>query len=291
MKVCISCSNRFSSDNWRCKFCGHTPPNKGRFNNLLIDEVTEFEGFNPAQFSQLAELERSNFWFKARTNLIKWALIHHAPKAKSFLEVGCGTGFVMAAIRQANQQIAITGSELFSEGLEIAAARVEAANFIQADARALPYFEEFDVVGIFDVLEHIRDDEGVLNQIHKTLKKNGILILTVPQHPWLWSPADELACHVRRYTCDDLEQKLTAQGFDILRSTSFVTTLLPAMVLSRAIARHNPPTYSASCELKISAPLNQILYACLELEGAMIRMGINFPIGGSRLVVAKKLTR
>jgi len=101
------------------------------------------------------------------------------------------------------------------------------------DARKIPFEEEFDVIGLFDVIEHIEEDDLVLSQVNSALKSNGVVIITVPQHMCLWSAADEYACHIRRYSKYEIEQKITNAGFEILRSTSFVTLLLPALFLSR----------------------------------------------------------
>src|SRR5690606_22871969 len=116
-----------------------------------------------------------------------------------FLEIGCGTGFVLSGVADAFPAVRLFGSEIFTAGLEFAARRQPSVNFMQMDARSLPFLDEFDVIGAFDVLEHIVEDGQVLAQMREALKPNGIILLTVPQHEWLWSPVDEFACHVRRY--------------------------------------------------------------------------------------------
>ena len=79
----------------------------------------------------------------------------------------------MRAIELAFPETEIVGTELFVEGLKFAAQRCKRAKLVQLDARAIPYRNQFDVVGIFDVLEHIEDDEAVLNQIEKSLVYGG----------------------------------------------------------------------------------------------------------------------
>ena len=70
---------------------------------------------------------------------------------------------------------------------------------------------EFDVIGAFDVLEHIADDELVLSQMHQAVRKGGGIILTVPQHSFLWSEIDEYSRHVRRYSVSELKLKLSGR--------------------------------------------------------------------------------
>jgi SAM-dependent methyltransferase len=246
-------------------------------------------GFKAEYFSELAQLESSNFWFQARNVLILWALHKYQPNASSFLEVGCGTGFVLSGISHTFPKIKLSGSEIFLAGLSHASKRVPFAHFMQMDARQVPFAEEFDAIGAFDVLEHIEEDEKVLAQLNVAIKPGGILLLTVPQHRWLWSASDEYACHVRRYTRKEIEHKVQAAGFDLLRSTSFVTSLLPAMLVSRMINKTNTADFNPDAELKINSILNKIFYRLMIFEIWGIQLGLNYPLGGSRLLVCKKV--
>ena len=289
MKRCLSCDNNYESSLMNCTTCGFTPTIVDGFSAFAPKFNQRDGGFKPHYFSELVQLETTNFWFRARNQLIVWALNKYYQKFSSFLEIGCGTGFVLSGISKAFPQTKLVGSEIFTTGLDIAAARVPSASFLQMDARSIPYHEEFEVIGAFDVLEHIEEDETVLEQIILALKPNGIVLVTVPQHDWLWSANDDYACHVRRYTAPDLHQKLQAAGFRIERTTSFITTLLPAMMVSRLLNRNtDPDKFDATAEFKIASWLNNLFFRLLQAEQYLIRKGINFPIGGSRLVVARK---
>jgi SAM-dependent methyltransferase len=246
-------------------------------------------GFKSEYFDELARLESDNFWFQARNALILWALSKYKSEAQNLLEVGCGTGFVLSGIAESQPRISLTGSEIFLEGLSYASSRVPFAKFLQMDARHVPFLDEFDVIGAFDVLEHIEEDKVVLSQLHRALKPEGVLLLTVPQHPRLWSTSDEYACHVRRYTCAEVESKIRAAGFLILKSTSFVTLLLPAMMVSRGVQKKNKLAYDPTAELKINPLLNMLFNGLMRLEFLGIKLGLSYPVGGSRLIVAKKI--
>lgn len=288
MRVCLKCEHVFSSGGWTCPSCGYEPVRL----NGIVHHAEEFVcgggGFKAEYFAELARLEAANFWFRARNEFILWALRSYKSDAHTLLEVGCGTGFVLSGIANANPEIALSGSEIFLAGLSHAAERVPSAHFMQMDARHVPFANEFDSIGAFDVLEHIKEDETVLAQLKMALKPGGVLLLTVPQHPWLWSASDEYACHVRRYTRLEIERKIAMSGFEVLRSTSFVTGLLPAMVLSRARQKRKAETFDPAGELKINAALNQAFYGLMVLELAGIKLGLNYSVGGSRLIVARK---
>jgi SAM-dependent methyltransferase len=249
------------------------------------------EGFDAALFAELARLEARNFWFRSRNHLIAWALRRYFPHARSLLEIGCGTGFVMAGIARALPGIRIAASEARVAGLAFAAQRVPGAQLMQMDAGAIPFAAEFEVVAACDVIEHIEDDRAVLNEMHRAVLPGGGILVTVPQHPWLWSEFDVRARHVRRYTVRELREKVLEAGFEIMRLTSFVSLLLPLMMLSRLRRRAPDPDYDALAELRIADWLNATFAAVLACERALIRAGLDFPAGGSLLVVARRRGR
>lgn len=252
------------------------------------DLARESPGFNPAHFARLAELEEGHFWFRARNELIIHVLRTRFPDARSMLEIGCGTGYVLRGVTAALPQLRASGSEIFMEGLAFARQRLPGADLFQMDARRIPFRDEFDVIGAFDVIEHIREDEAVLREIHRALKPRGGAVFTVPQHPALWSARDESACHVRRYRRHELEGKLRDSGFKVVFSTSFVSLLLPLLAASRWRTRSPTAGAATDGEFTPSPLVNKGLYHVLRFESRLIRGGVRFPAGGTRLVAAVK---
>lgn len=245
-------------------------------------------GYDPSVFAELAALEDGHFWFRARVALIWWAIHKYHADARSMLEIGCGAGGVLAELRRRDPRLRLVGSELFGEGLAQARPRLgPRVHLVQHDARLLPFRSSFDIVGAFDVLEHIADDGAVLRQVRAVLRPGGLLVVTVPQHDWLWSDADVCAQHVRRYTARALHATLADAGFEIIDSTSFVTVLLPLMLASRLAPRrgHRDPL----SELRLPRWVNVGLGAVMTLERWLIHCGARFPGGGSLLVVARPL--
>jgi len=255
----------------------------------VADAAPAQSSFDPTHFARLFEKEARSFWFRGRSDLIEWALARYFATSRDFLEIGCGTGYVLSRLHRAFPNIALSGSELFEEGLDYARIRLGgAAQLQQLDATELPFREAFDAIGAFDVLEHIERDTLVIDNVYKALRPGGGFLVTVPQHAWLWSATDVAACHVRRYSRTELRDKLRAAGFEILRMTSFVSLLLPAMLLARRRARNGDGMAEVEAELDLPAPLNAIGRATLWLESIAIRAGIDLPAGGSLLAVARK---
>lgn len=270
-----------------CPNCGYSPqPNAGCLS--FVKDSSPNQGFQDSHFSDLHNVEQDSFWFAARNALITWALQRYFPDIKHFMEVGCGTGFVLSAIASTAPDVALTGSELSELGLSIAKTRVPSADFFQADIKSLPFSAEFDVIGAFDVLEHIQNDIEALKSINRALTTSGGLILTVPQHPSLWSQTDVSAKHVRRYVARDLMIKLHSAGFTVNRVTSFVSLLLPLMWISRRTPRRKTRCANTLPELELNGLINYFFSGIMYMERLMIRAGINFPLGGSLLIVAQK---
>jgi SAM-dependent methyltransferase len=244
-------------------------------------------GFDEEAFRHLPGAEEKSFWFRSRNALIVWALRRYFPDARSMLEIGCGTGYVLRGVRSAFPDMRLVGGELFPAGLAVAAQRVPDAELLELDARELPFKAEFDVVGAFDVLEHIDEDERVLAGMYEALRPGGGLIVTVPQHPRLWSAVDEYSRHVRRYRRSELLAKLRESGFGVIRWTSFVSFLLPVLALSRLRFR-GKDTIDPLAEFRTSPFVDSALGWVLAAERALIRSGLPLPAGGSLLAVARR---
>lgn len=288
MKCCLNCESIFQSSEWLCPACSYTPTTSHGFVTLAPELADGGAGFRPEVFEQLAALEAGNFWFRARNHLIVWALKKNLASVKRYLEIGCGTGYVLRGVAQAYPSAELVGSEVFSVGLPYAAARVGDAELLQMDARKIPYVDEFDLIGAFDVLEHIAEDETVLAAMFQALQPGGGVAITVPQHPWLWSPADDHACHVRRYKTGEMREKLQRAGFKVEFETSFVSLLLPAMLASRLTKRRASAQGDEMSELRLPNWLNRAFEVVMSIERSLIKGGLRFRWGGSRLLIATK---
>lgn len=288
MKVCLSCARAFDADGWTCPSCGWAPPIVRGFPSFAPSRAEGGRGFRAEAFARLASLEAASFWFRARNRLVTWALRAHFPSARRFLEIGCGTGFVLSGIAEAAPELDLHGSEVSSAGLPFAAGRVPSARLFQMDARQIPFEAEFDAIGAFDVLEHIEEDQVVLAAMRQAVTPGGGILVTVPQHPFLWSETDDVAGHVRRYTRRELVEKVRRAGFRVERVTSFVSLLFPAMALSRLVPKRSRKSSGVADELAVSGALGRALEAVMDFERLCIRRGMSFPLGGSLFLVARR---
>ena len=290
MKKCIRCGERFDTTCWECPSC-HTAPKMMEGHIAFSPNLAKSsDGFRADYFMKLADLEATNFWFCCRNRLIVWALKHYFPDAKNFLEVGCGTGFVLSELERVFHRLLLYGGDIHIMGLKFATRRLKKAKLFQMDAHKIPFEDEFDIIGAFDILEHIQNDELVLSQMHQAVHHGGGIILTVPQHTFLWSQTDEHACHVRRYNAPELKAKVQQAGFKVTRMSSFVSLLLPLMLVTRLTHKgKSHGEYNVMHELKLGGLANTILEKVLDLERGLIHLGIPLPFGGSLLLIAHKV--
>ncbi len=292
MKRCLACDNQFEAVSWTCPACGKTPEVVDGFHAFAPQLVNTKTAFDDQSFGDLAESEEESFWYVPRNNLIAWTLQKYFPKARSFYEMGCGTGIVLKGLHDANPQLQLTGSDIYPSGLEVAKERMgeNVQELFQTDAHGIPFRGQFDVVGAFDVIEHIDDDVGAMHELMLTLKPGGGAVFLVPRHMFMWSIFDDLACHKRRYGSRQFQERVKQAGFEIVRTFSFGALTLPLQYWSRKILQRfrKGEKMADYLELKVSPFTGFVLRLLLEIDQIPVRMGVNYPFGATLVVVAKK---
>ncbi len=261
-------------------------------------QVPSVESYDPQFFAQIAAVEDRHFWFCARNRVIGAAMqrvVLGLNPGYRVLEVGCGTGGVLQRLVEVCAQGRVMGMDIFPEAVAFASRRA-GCPVVQGDFLNPPSLERCDVVGMFDVLEHLPDDVGVLRSINRLLPIGGRAVLTVPAGPSLWSYFDVSARHCRRYEADDLAAKLTGAGFRVEFLTPFMLSIYPLVWLSRRLRgggqsmESNVAAAKSAAELKIVPGVNALLRFVLGLEAKWVGRQRTLPLGTSLLVVARKKT-
>jgi SAM-dependent methyltransferase len=253
----------------------------------------ENKDFNKSSFEQLFKSEENNFWFKSRNKVIQTLVSKYygIKNEGKFLEIGCGTGFVLKGLK-IFKQLELIGADIHLEGLKYAKMRLPDIEFVQLDAINIPFHNEFDCIGAFDVLEHITQDELVIQNIYKSLKNNGYFFISVPQYKFMWSYLDDISCHKRRYTKSNIKDKLTKSGFKTVYTSSFVFTLFPLMYMSRLLKRNQIikkiSNNNSLNELQINSLINFVFSLLMKIDECLIKLNLKLPYGGSLMLVAKK---
>jgi SAM-dependent methyltransferase len=248
--------------------------------------------YDVEHFQPLFAVEDHHFWFRSRNRCIAAAtrLIPRGTSIQDIIEHGCGTGFVLAELKRLFPRARVVGADLFAEGLVLARRRF-AGPLVQTDILQSGYRAAFDLVGLFDVLEHLDNDLQVLNVIREQLRPGGCLLMTVPAHMALWSEYDVASGHRRRYARNELLSRLTEAGFEVRFCSEFMSVLFPLMWVRRRLSwKKTSPQTTAPIEreLHVNPVLNSVLEKVLRLEAWWISHGRKLPCGTSLLALAIK---
>jgi len=234
-----------------------------------------------------ARSEKHHWWHRARRHIIFTLLSRYAPQNHGkVLDVGCGPGTTMSYLKKFGQVI---GIDISSDAVKFC--RDSGHKYTMcASAEKLPIKdEEFPLITMLDVLEHIEDDMQVLHELARICKPNGIILLTVPAYRFLWGDIDEICKHKRRYTASELCARLRAAGLHIERVSYMNALLLPVTWLSRrwkAMTGKNKPLKSPF-EKKYPAWLSHILESLFKLEASFLKTW-DLPFGVSIICVVRK---
>ena len=185
----------------------------------------------------------------------------------------------------------VLGLDDHDESLEIAGPRIQAVGgrVMKTTLEQIPLESECaTVVTAMDVLEHIEDDAATLRELWRLVKPGGVLILTVPALPFLWSDWDESLHHFRRYRKQDLARTIEPLNSEVLRLAYFnASAILPVWFVRSRRKYRKPKPGEEWAEHRVPAPfLNRLLYASM-VHPAKWRW-FQPPLGVSLLAVLRK---
>jgi SAM-dependent methyltransferase len=236
-------------------------------------------------------IEDNSFWFKHRNNCII-TLVKKYIKDKLLFDIGGGNGFVSKGLEENGIQTC-----LVEPGIQgcLNAKKRGLTNIICSDfdnagliAGTIPF------IGLFDVIEHIENDDAFLSQINLKLTGGGGVVITVPAYRFLWSKEDSDAGHFRRYTLSGLSKKFNKLGFDVIYSTYIFMFLCLPILFFRTIpsllglAKAGTEKSRKEHTINKKGIVCRILNRLLAYEIRRIEKTKKIPFGGSCLILAKK---
>jgi SAM-dependent methyltransferase len=237
-------------------------------------------------YALMAAAERDHWWFRGRRHFIARVLETLAlPPTARLLDAGCGSGGNLALLARYGR---VSGFEYDEGARALAQAQARALGQGPVEGGVLPQDapfagERFDVIGLFDVLEHLPEPVSSLETLRERTAADGALVLTVPALPWLWGPHDEVHQHHRRYTIATLRAHLESAGWHVQYVSYFNTMLLPLAVLQRVRER----LFGYRADALMPSPLvNAVLLRLWQLEDAFIPAR-RLPVGLSLIAVAR----
>jgi SAM-dependent methyltransferase len=230
-------------------------------------------------------LERSHWWFTGRRRLLKTLLSSLKIRRDStVIDVGCGVGSNLTLLKSMGFKVIGIDSEIYSLSL---AKNLFGVFLINGDLLRLPIkSSSIDLVIATDILEHLNEDTIGIKEIHRTLAREGMVVLTVPAFEFLWGTQDVVGMHKRRYSKKELLRKLEHEGFTILKSSYFNFILFTPILFARRMIRLLG--LKIASENEINFPLiNFFLKAIFSLESYILKY-FPFPLGVSIFCIAQK---
>lgn len=234
-------------------------------------------------YQQMAELDDRHWWYKARRKIIADLIRRecNVPPGAQILELGCGTGHNLAMLSDFGH---VEGLELDDEARALSEKRL-GRKVMSSPLPELADVQDrhYDLIGAFDVIEHIEDDSAALASVATKLKPTGKFIMTVPAHQWMWSAHDVVNHHKRRYSRGSLKRLIEGSPLKLDRVGYFNSLLFPLAVAERAASKLRR---KEDADVKLpSAPLNAALEKIFETERYLVGR-LPLPPGLSLFAVA-----
>jgi SAM-dependent methyltransferase len=240
-------------------------------------------------YERFAQLEDTHFWFVSRRRIF-FDLLDRIVDGRTglrVLEIGCGAGGMLEPLRRYG---AVHGMDIDREYLRYCRRR-GFDRVLCGSGHDLPFADSsFDLVALFDTLEHIPDEQRALSEVRRVLAPGGTVFVSVPAYQWLWSNNDVIAHHQRRYTAGRLRRALRSAGLQVKRATYFNALLLPLIVPSvlwqKLMGRLGrlPEGYN-NTSVPVPKPLNRLFTHVMSGERLWLRAA-DLPFGHSLIAVA-----
>ncbi len=179
---------------------------------------------------EIASLE--HFWVHRRFAVLKRLAGGTINAAHEMAEIGCGHGLLQRQVEDGFSK-PVTGFDLNEYALKqniSRQSRVCCYDIFQCDPALR---DRFDVIFLFDVLEHLADEQKFLNAVCFHLAPQGRLIVNVPAGQWAFSAYDVAAGHQRRYSMKALAAVANRSSLQVEDWTYWGLPLVPTLAVRK----------------------------------------------------------
>jgi len=173
-----------------------------------------------------------HFWTRRRFEVLQKSAGGLITNAREIAEIGCGHGLLQLQIEDTYDR-EVTGFDLNQIALKQNVSRRSAINCYDIYHRNPGLAGKFDLIFLFDILEHIADEDGFLSAALFHLAPGGKLAVNVPAGMWAYSTFDAAVGHVRRYSIASLRETAKRSGLAVKQWTYWGLPLVPMLVLRK----------------------------------------------------------
>lgn len=173
-----------------------------------------------------------HFWFRRRFKVFQTLAGDLVKSSTNIAEIGCGHGLVQRQIEE-NYGRDVTGFDLNEFALRQNLSRRSSICCYDISQRAPQFHHRFDLIMLFDVLEHIEDEDPFLQSVMFHLAPRGHLVVNVPACQWAYSTYDRAVGHKRRYSIKTFRDAAERSGYDVTRWTYWGLPLVPLAALRK----------------------------------------------------------
>jgi SAM-dependent methyltransferase len=213
--------------------------------------------------------------------------------APTIIDIGCSSGFILSLLRDEFADGMILGADYVRGPLEALAQNLAGVPLLQFDLTTCPLPDQsVDGIVLLNVLEHIERDDAALFHVARILKPGGIAVIEVPAGPKLYDVYDKMLLHYRRYSMQELLDKVSRTGLKVVERSHLGFFLYPPFwatkmrgkrylkqpeAVQRAVVAQNIATASSQ----------PVMHRLMELE-ASLRKWLPYPIGIRCLVTCQR---
>jgi SAM-dependent methyltransferase len=245
-------------------------------------------------YRQFLELERDHWWFRGRRTvyfgLLEHELRSHRPRR--ILDLGCGMGGFLDGLKELGERV--FHSDVDIESLRHCTERGWPHGVVSS-GYTLPFRDEsFDLICMFDAIEHIPDDHAVMREVARVLRPGGHIFVSVPAYQFLYANNDRVAQHERRYTRRRLARVFEQAGLEVVRNTHtnvlLFPLILPAVLGIKAleiVLQREANSEHTNLSWPIPRFVHDAFHAVFAAELPISRR-INWPAGHSIAALARK---
>ena len=245
-------------------------------------------------YDQFRELEESHWWFRGRRSVYLGLLNAHLCQKTvgRTLDLGCGMGGFLPGLSKLSARV--FPADISTSGLAYCRQRGFDGGAV-VDGYALPYADaSFDLVCLFDTIEHIENDVAVMREVARILAPGGHVFVSVPAYQFLYSNNDRIVHHHRRYTRSMLRDVFRAADLEVERNTHTNVLLFPLILptvlaikfLEKLDPRRKDPQHT-NLSWPIPSFVHDVLHGVFSAELQLSRH-VDIPMGHSIAAIARR---